>query len=176
MGMGGYFMPTMPQPQRFFTPAQIRAQPRWPAQPAGVPRPGPMPGMNMPRAGPARPGAPRMSAPPAPRPQMGVQPGPQPMMMARPGMAPVPMAQQVSDRLASVRSAQVSKYISVPGETPADVQVYAYRQEPSCPGDAGPDGGPSSTGTAGRSHPGPGAAHRLHVGRRSSPGAEADAG
>merc|ERR1719264_1097436 len=28
MGMGGYFMPTMPQPQRFFTPAQIRAQPR----------------------------------------------------------------------------------------------------------------------------------------------------
>merc|ERR1719341_3156743 len=29
---GGYFMPTMPQPQRFFTPAQIRAQPRWTAQ------------------------------------------------------------------------------------------------------------------------------------------------
>merc|ERR1719342_1257766 len=28
MGMGGYFMPTMPQPQRFFTPAQIRAQAR----------------------------------------------------------------------------------------------------------------------------------------------------
>merc|ERR1719225_2583053 len=27
MGMGGYFMPTMPQPQRFFTPAQIRPQP-----------------------------------------------------------------------------------------------------------------------------------------------------
>merc|ERR1711937_927245 len=32
MGMGRYFMPTMPQPQRFFTPAQIRAQPRWPQQ------------------------------------------------------------------------------------------------------------------------------------------------
>merc|ERR1711981_1396278 len=31
---GGYFMPTMPQPQRFFTPAQIRAQPRWPQQQA----------------------------------------------------------------------------------------------------------------------------------------------
>merc|ERR1719264_1356128 len=39
MGMGGYFMPMMPQPQRFFTPAQIRAQPRWPQQQA-VPRPG----------------------------------------------------------------------------------------------------------------------------------------
>merc|ERR1719242_2999524 len=135
MGMGGYFMPTMPQPQRFFTPAQIRAQPRWPAQPAGVPRPGPMPGMNMPRAGPARPSAHDDG-------QTWHGSGPD-------GSA---------------------------GETPADVQVHAHRQEPSCPGDAGPDGGSSSTGTAGRPHPGPGAAHRLHVGRRSSPGAEADAG
>merc|ERR1719153_253075 len=56
MGMGGYFMPTMPQPQRFFTPAQIRAQPRWPQQQA-VPRPGGMPGMGMPRG--PRPGGPR---------------------------------------------------------------------------------------------------------------------
>merc|ERR1712061_569433 len=92
---GGYFMPTMPQPQRFFTPAQIRAQPRWPAQPAG-------------------PGAPRMSAPPAPRPQMGVQPGPQPMMMARPGMAPVPMAQQV-------RPQQPFKYTPTARNPPAQV-------------------------------------------------------
>merc|ERR1712142_752024 len=91
MGMGGYFMPTMPQPQRFFTPAQIRAQPRWPQQQA-VPRPGGMPGMGMPRG--PRPGGPRMTG--APRAPMG-QPGPQPMtMMARPGMPPVPMgAQQV---------------------------------------------------------------------------------
>merc|ERR1719343_110822 len=102
MGMGGYFMPTMPQPQRFFTPAQIRAQPRWPAQPGGMgaPRPQPMPGMTpMARpGGPVRPGAPRMSAPPAGgRPQMVPAGGPgQPMMMARPGMAPVPgMNQQV---------------------------------------------------------------------------------
>ena len=98
MGMGGYFMPTMPQPQRFF-PAQIRAQPRWPAQAGGMggPRPGQPMGapMNMARpGGPVRPGAPRMSAPPAARPQM-VQPvGPQPMMMARPGMQPVPMGGQ----------------------------------------------------------------------------------
>ena len=130
MGMGGYFMPTMPQPQRFFTPAQIRAQPRWPAQPA-VPRPGPMPGMNMPRAGPARPGAPRMSAPPAPRPQMGVQPGPQPMMMARPGMAPVPMAQQVSSverctdggnvDMLQVRPQQTFKYTPTARNPPTQV-------------------------------------------------------
>merc|ERR1719308_223639 len=99
MGMGGYFMPTMPQPQRFFTPAQIRAQPRWPAaQPGGMgaPRPQAMPAMNMARpGGPVRPGGARMSGPPAARPQM-VQPvGPQAMMMTRPGMAPVPMNQQV---------------------------------------------------------------------------------
>merc|ERR1712228_700660 len=88
MGMGGYFMPTMPQPQRFFTPAHVRAQPRWPQQQA-VPRPGGMPGMGMPRG--PRPG-PRITG--APRAPMG-QPGPQPMtMMARPGMPPVPMGGQ----------------------------------------------------------------------------------
>merc|ERR1711976_943324 len=58
MGMGGYFMPTMPQPQRFF-PAQIRAQPRWPAQAGGMgaPRPQAMGApMNMARpGGPVRP-------------------------------------------------------------------------------------------------------------------------
>ncbi|CAH1405997.1 unnamed protein product [Nezara viridula] len=35
-GTGGYFVPTLPQPQRFFGPAQMaqmRPQPRWPAQP-----------------------------------------------------------------------------------------------------------------------------------------------
>merc|ERR1719219_2320187 len=99
MGMGGYFMPTMPQPQpqRFFNPAQMRAQPRWPAQQSVMARPGPLPGLShaLPRAGPARPGTPRMSGgPQAGRPQM-VQTGPQTMMMARPGMAPVPMGQQV---------------------------------------------------------------------------------
>merc|ERR1719222_1772859 len=102
MGMGGYFMPTMPQPQRFFTPAQIRAQPRWPQQQA-VPRPGGMPGMGMGgmgMGGGVGPRGPRVGGPRVgqqqPRPMN--QPGPQPMtMMARPGMPPVPMvgAQQV---------------------------------------------------------------------------------
>ena len=47
MGMGGYFMPTMP---RFFIPAQIHAQPCWSQQQA-VPRPGGMPGMGKGRMG-----------------------------------------------------------------------------------------------------------------------------
>merc|ERR1712212_1290598 len=110
MGMGGYFMPTMPQPQRFFTPAQIRAQPRWPQQQA-VPRPGGMPGMGMPRG--PRPGGPRMTG--GPRAPMG-QPGPQPMtMMARPGMPPVPMGAQ------QVRPQQSFKYTPTARNPPAQV-------------------------------------------------------
>lgn len=37
-GSGSYFVPTIPQPQRFYGPqmAQIRASPRWPAQPNQV--------------------------------------------------------------------------------------------------------------------------------------------
>ena len=105
MGMGGYFMPTMPQPQpqRIFNPGQMRAQPRWPqAQQSVLARPGPLPGLShgMPRGGPVRPGTPRMSGPqlgPG-RPQM-VQAGPQAMMMSRPGMAPVPLGQQVRSLL-----------------------------------------------------------------------------
>ena len=66
--------------------------------------------------------------------------------------------------------------ISVSGEAPADLQVHAHGQEPASPGDAGSDGGSRPSGSAGRAHPGPGASDRLHAGRRSSPGAEADAG
>jgi len=72
-GGTSYFMPTMPQTQRFYSPqmAQIRATPRWPAQQAQV------------RAG-AQPAAafPMQAAPyrSAPRPQ---QPGPR-QMSARP--------------------------------------------------------------------------------------------
>jgi len=82
---GGYFMPTMPQPQRFFTPAQMRAQPRWAAQP-NMPRPG-QPQMAMQAAMPRgpRPGPRPMAAQARPAQPMG-----QPMMMARPGMPAVP--------------------------------------------------------------------------------------
>lgn len=120
MGMGGYFMPTMPQPQRFFTPAQIRAQPRWPQQQA-VPRPGGMPGMGMGgmgMGGGVGPRGPRVGGPRVgqqqPRP-MG-QPGPQPMtMMARPGMPPVPMVG------AQVRPQQSFKYTPTARNPPAQV-------------------------------------------------------
>lgn len=90
---GGYFMPTIPQPQRFFSPAQanIRGpQPRWPQQqPRGGAhmlgggggfrggRPGGAPRMNqaggVPRA-PSHAGAQQMAA--------------MPMMQPRPGMPP----------------------------------------------------------------------------------------
>jgi len=86
---GGYFMPTMPQPQRFFTPAQIRAQPRWPAQQTRGPVPAqPQFAMQggMPRAG--RPAGPRGLGAPQPRP--GPALAQQMMPMARPGMPPVP--------------------------------------------------------------------------------------
>jgi len=98
MGMGGYFMPTMPQPQRFFTPAQIRAQPRWPQQQA-VPRPGGMPGMGMggmgmgggvgprgPRVGGPRVGQSFKYTPTARNPPAQVMPG----QMVAPGGAPPP--------------------------------------------------------------------------------------
>merc|ERR1719458_1995815 len=120
MGMGGYFMPTMPQPQRFFTPAQIRAQPRWPQQQA-VPRPGGMPGMGMGgmgMGGGVGPRGPRVGGPrigqQQPRPMN--QPGPQPMtMMARPGMPPVPMVG------AQVRPQQSFKYTPTARNPPAQV-------------------------------------------------------
>merc|ERR1719495_2219257 len=73
---GGYFMPTMPQPQRFFTPAQMRAQPRWAAQ-QSMPRPG-QPQMAMQAAMPRgpRPGPRPMAAQARPAQPMG-----QPMML-----------------------------------------------------------------------------------------------
>eukprot|EP00088_Acartia_fossae_P010387 TRINITY_DN1516_c0_g1_i4.p1 TRINITY_DN1516_c0_g1~~TRINITY_DN1516_c0_g1_i4.p1 ORF type:complete len:622 (+),score=255.60 TRINITY_DN1516_c0_g1_i4:175-2040(+) len=105
---GGYFLPTMPQPQRFFSPAQIRAQPRWTAQ-QNVPRP-PQPQMAMqamPRG--ARPGGPRPVASGQVRP---AQPMGQPMMM-RPGMPAVPVG--------GPRPAQTYKYTSNVRNPPAQV-------------------------------------------------------
>jgi len=106
---GGYFMPTMPQPQRFFTPAQIRAQPRWAAQ-GSMPRPG-QPQMAMQAA---MPRGPR----PGPRPVASqvrpAQPMAQPMMMARPGMPAVP-------GMAGPRQAQSFKYTPTARNPPAPV-------------------------------------------------------
>lgn len=92
---GGYFMPTMPQTQRFFSPAQAgmrgAVQPRWPQQPRGGGVPGQaqahMMAMGSQFRG-QRPGgsAPRMNQAGVPRPMPG-QPM-IPMMQARPGMPP----------------------------------------------------------------------------------------
>merc|ERR1719187_2611323 len=76
-GGTSYFMPTMPQAQRFYSPqmAQIRATPRWPAQQTAQVRAGAQPAAAFPMQA-----APYRSAP---RPQ---QPGPR-NMAARPMQA-----------------------------------------------------------------------------------------
>jgi len=110
---GGYFMPTMPQPQRFFTPAQMRAQPRWTAQ-QSMPRPGQPMAMQaaaMPRG--PRPGGPRpMTGQPRPSQPMG-----QPMMMARPG----PGMPAGVPGMAGPRPGQTFKYTPTARNPPAPV-------------------------------------------------------
>jgi polyadenylate-binding protein len=74
---GSYFMPTIPQPQRFYAPAQmgLRPSPRWPtaqARPAGqVPAFAMQPPFRAPRGAVAGAGQPQMRA-------LGRMPGPQP--------------------------------------------------------------------------------------------------
>ncbi|XP_050725808.1 polyadenylate-binding protein 4-like [Eriocheir sinensis] len=68
-GGTSYFMPTMPQAQRFYTPqmTQIRATPRWPAQPAAQVRAGAQATTAFPmQAAPFR-SAPRQAQPGGPR-------------------------------------------------------------------------------------------------------------
>lgn len=89
---GGYYMPTMPQPQRFFSPAQPAmrgvSQQRWPQQPRAGAQAQMMSMGNQFRS--HRPGAagPRMNQAGGnmPRPMSGQQM--MPMMQARPGMPP----------------------------------------------------------------------------------------
>ncbi|CAL4186311.1 unnamed protein product [Meganyctiphanes norvegica] len=89
-GGTSYFMPTMPQAQRFYSPqmAQIRATPRWPAQQTAQVRAGAQPAAAFPMQA-----APYRSAP---RPQ---QPGPRnmtarPMQVAAQAAAAAAAAQQ----------------------------------------------------------------------------------
>merc|ERR1719278_2375129 len=151
MGMGGYFMPTMPQPQRFFTPAQIRAQPRWPAQPGGMgaPRPQPSEARSSAHVRPAR-GPPRPPDGAARRPPADDDGAPRPRHGARPHQPA--------------------------GAAAAQLPVHQVGEEPARAGDAGPGRGGRRDAAAGRADPRPGAADRHHAGRRSAPGAEADAG
>lgn len=119
----GYYMPTMPQPQRYFTPAQMRTQPRWTAQQTMV-RPGqPQIAMqpSMQPRGP-RPGGPRPMTAQA-RPTMAGQPMAQPMMMARPG---VQAAMQMN--MAGQRQAPSFKYTPTARNPPQQVGVQMVPQ------------------------------------------------
>lgn len=104
-GGAGYFVPTMPQAQRFYSPAQmVRPSPRWPSQQAAQVRPGAagaggFPAMQAPfRTGPRGPGtqqAATMRSLAAARPITGQQPGmgpgsmqPRPMNPSAAAMAP----------------------------------------------------------------------------------------
>ena len=118
---GGYFMPTMPQPQRFFTPAQMRAQPRWAAQ-QGMPRPGqPQMAMQAMPRGP-RPGPRPMAAQARPAQPMG-----QPMMM-RPGMpAGVPAMAARPGQAASFKYTPTAR--NPPAQVKEIILIYIiYRQ------------------------------------------------
>ena len=102
---GGYYMPAIPQPQRFFSQAQAGmrhslGQPRWPQQGRGA-------GANMMNMQSQfrgqRPGAPRMSQAMV-RPMAGQQV--MPMMTARPGMPPQAMAQMQPQAMAAITAIQ----------------------------------------------------------------------
>ena len=106
---GGYFMPAIPQPQRFFSQGQAGmrpgvGQPRWPQQGRGGGAAGAhMMGMQTPFRG-QRQGAPRMSQAMV-RPMPG-QPTMMPIMAARPGMPPQAMAQMQPQAIAAVSAVQ----------------------------------------------------------------------
>jgi polyadenylate-binding protein len=124
---GGYFMPAMPQPQRFFQPAQAAmrgAQPRWMQQPRGQVQAQAMMGMGSQFRG-QRPVMQRVAHPGAmvggmARGPMAMtaagQPMQMPMMQARPGMPPQAMAMQ------QVGGARMQSFKYAPGvRNPAQV-------------------------------------------------------
>jgi len=135
MGMGGYLMPAampQPQPQRFVTPAQLRAQPRWPQQAAmarpGMPGMGPMGGMaamgGMSMAG-MGPRQPRMMAP-----RMGQNMGMAGMagMAGRQGMMagqPAPRPQGFKYTATARNPQPPQQGVVVPGQEPLTATMLA---------------------------------------------------
>ena len=135
MGMGGYFMPTMPpQTLGFITPAppSVRAQPRWPAQPGvgGAPRP-----QQLAAGGPFRPGVFRTSGSPAASSQM-MQPmtmprwprdpqvqGPQPGFQYTKSARNPPV--QGKPGQAAVAAARPQRAVRVPGQEPLTATMLA---------------------------------------------------
>jgi len=106
---GGYYMPAIPQPQRFFSQAQAGmrpgfGQPRWPQQGRGAGGAGAnMMNMQSQFRG-QRPGAPRMSQGMV-RPMAAQQVMPI-MAAARPGMPPQAMAQMQPQAVAAITAVQ----------------------------------------------------------------------
>ena len=95
----GYYVPALPQPQRFFNNPQVAmraTQPRWPQQPRGAPQPGQMmmPGASIrgPRGNPRMQMARAVAAAPVMAP-----------MMPRPGMPPQGMPQAQPPQQPGVR-------------------------------------------------------------------------
>jgi polyadenylate-binding protein len=145
-GPGGYFMPSIPQPQRFFSPAQANIRgggnPRWPQQPRGGLGPQNMMGGGF-RGG--RPGGPRMSQAGMPRPMhmTGAQQQmmASPMMQARPGLPPqaaaaaiqVAQMQQAAAAASGGPRPQNFKYapgVRNPGQVVAMPQAMPPQQQP----------------------------------------------
>jgi len=127
---GGYFMPTIPQPQRFFSPAQANirgAQPRWPQQPRAGGVQAHMMAMGGGQFRGPRPGAPRINQPiGVPRSMSGQQMIP--MMQARPGMSP-----QGLQQMPGAPRPQNFKYapgVRNPSQVAAMSQAMSTQQQP----------------------------------------------
>eukprot|EP00095_Tigriopus_kingsejongensis_P008443 maker-scaffold343_size201629-snap-gene-1.14 protein:Tk08443 transcript:maker-scaffold343_size201629-snap-gene-1.14-mRNA-1 annotation:"polyadenylate-binding protein 1" len=124
---GGYFMPTMPQPQRFFNPAQTNMRPggpRWAQNPRGG-NPGMM-GMG---------GGFRGHNPRAPRANQGGMGGVRqmgqpmvPMMQARPGLSPQAVQQMQSNQRA--QSFKYTQGVRNPSQGQVMAQAMPPQQQP----------------------------------------------
>jgi len=129
---GSYFVPTLPQPQRFYTPAQmaqLRPTPRWAGQP-NVRQPGPATGYPMQAAFRPRGGAP---------PSAGNAPGIRTMgrpMQGGPNAQPPQRAMSNGPQLNAAAAAQQPRG---PVPTGAGAQPYKYTptMRPAAPGQPG---------------------------------------
>ncbi len=143
----GYYVPALPQPQRFFNNPQVAmraAQPRWPQQPRGAPQPQMMmPGQqNMrprnPRMQMARPVAAPMMAPMGvPRPGMPPQGMPQAQPPQQPGgVRPnykyTPGVRNAAGQVVPAAAAAVPAQAAMPPQQPQQAQpaVFIQGQEP----------------------------------------------